>query len=51
LSNAWILNTVSALDTIHKMLLVGDDLWLFGYDLLKVPDLEFPIKLTTGISV
>ena len=51
LSNAWTLNTVSALDTIHKMLLVGDDLWLFGYDLLKVPDLEFPIKLTTGISV
>ena len=38
----------TSLVTIHKVLIVGDEEWLFGQDLFKVPFLDLPIRLTTG---
>lgn len=38
----------TSLDVIHKILIVGDDEWLFGQNLFKVPFLDYPIRLTTG---
>ena len=36
------------LSAIHKLILINDQIWLFGYDLLKVPYLDYPIRLSTG---
>jgi hypothetical protein len=38
----------TSLDSIHKVLFVNDDIWLFGQDVFKVPSLDYPIKLSTG---
>jgi hypothetical protein len=38
----------TSIDTIHKLIIVNDDIWLFGYDFLKVPSLDYPIRLSTG---
>ena len=38
----------TSLDSIHKILIVDDEEWLFGQDVFKVPFLDYPIKLTTG---
>jgi hypothetical protein len=38
----------TSLDVIHKILIVGDDEWLFGQNLFKVSFLDYPIRLTTG---
>ena len=38
----------TSLEVIHKILIVGDDEWLFGQNLFKVPFLDYPIRLTTG---
>lgn len=39
----------SALDSIHKIAMVDDDMWLFGGDRVKVPSLDYPIKLSAGV--
>jgi len=41
----------TSLDSIHKVLFVNDDLWLFGQDVFKVPSLDYPIKLSTGAPI
>ena len=38
----------TSLNAIHKIVIVGDDEWLFGQDMFKVPFLDYPIRLTTG---
>ncbi len=38
----------TSLDSIHKVLFVNNDTWLFGQDVFKVPSLDYPIKLSTG---
>jgi len=38
----------TSLDSIHKVLFVNDDIWLFGQDVFKVPFLDYPVKLSTG---
>lgn len=38
----------TSLEVIHKIVIVGDDEWIFGQDLFKVPFLDYPIRLTTG---
>jgi len=40
---------VSGLDAIHKIIFVGDDYWMFGFDKLKVSSLAYAITLSTGI--
>ena len=41
----------TSLDSIHKVLFVNDDIWLFGQDVFKVPSLDYPIKLSTGAPI
>ena len=38
----------TSLNSVHKIVIVGDDEWLFGQDMFKVPFLDYPIRLTTG---
>jgi len=38
----------SLLDTIHKIEVVDNQIWSFGYDLLKISTINWPIKITTG---
>jgi len=44
-------NDQSSLDTIHKILIIDDDIWLFGQDSFKVPSIDYPIRLTTGVPL
>ena len=37
------------LDSIHKILVINNEIWLFGYNLLKVSSLNYTIRLSTGI--
>jgi len=53
----WIINgnsytqyTDSELTCIHKVLYVGTDAWLFGFDNLKLPGVVDPIKLSIGMA-
>ena len=39
------------LDTIQKVLIVNDKIWLFGYDLLRIQDIDYPIRISTGIPL
>ncbi len=39
------------LSAIHKLILINDQIWLFGYDLLKVPYIDYPIRLSTGVPL
>ena len=39
----------SLLETLHKVLLVNEVFWFFGYNLFQVEFLDFPILLTTGV--
>ena len=39
------------LDTVHKVLMVNDDPWLFGFDLVQTPLVEYPVKLSTGVPL
>ncbi len=41
----------TSLDSIHRVLFVNDDIWLFGQDVFKVPSLDYPIKLSTGAPI
>jgi hypothetical protein len=43
--------TDSGLDTIHKVIFVGDDFWMFGFDMLKISSITNPIKISTGIRI
>jgi len=44
----FILKEDTSLETIHSIEMINSDEWLFGYDLLKIPQLTIPIKVTTG---
>jgi hypothetical protein len=39
----------TGLQAVHKVLIVGDDTWLFGYDMLQISSIEYPIRLSTGV--
>jgi len=39
------------LDAIHQVLIVNNNIWLFGYDLLEIPDTDYPIRLSTGVPL
>lgn len=39
----------SSLPSVHKILVIDNEIWLFGGSLLKAPDVDYPIKLVTGI--
>ncbi len=41
----------TSLDAIHKLMIINDEIWLFGYNLLKVPFLNYPIRLSTGVPL
>jgi len=38
----------TSLESVHKVLFVDNEIWLFGQDVFKVPSLDYPIKLSTG---
>lgn len=38
----------TALGSIHKVIIIDSDIWLFGRDAFKVPYLDYPVKLSTG---
>lgn len=44
----YIEDTSTGLDTIHKVLYVNNDVWLFGFNLIKVPSLTDPIDIGNG---
>lgn len=50
-SGSFDLMEDSNLESIHKVLLINNEPWLFGYDKLKTPLLEQPIRLSTGAPV
>ena len=39
------------LEAIHQVLIVNNNIWLFGYDLLEIPDINYPIRLSTGVPL
>jgi len=41
----------TSLDSIHKILFVDDSIWLFGQGVFKVPYLDYPVKLSTGVPL
>jgi len=41
----------SNLDTVHRIINVNGDIWLFGYDQFKVPSLNHTVRLSTGAPV
>jgi len=43
-----VLNEFSDLSSIHKILLVNGELYLFGFNQMKISDIDYPIRLTTG---
>ncbi len=47
-NDALKIKEFTGLDSIHKILIVNNDIWLFGHDSFKVPYIDYPIKLTTG---
>ncbi|MDD1444492.1 hypothetical protein MEO93_29970, partial [Dolichospermum sp. ST_sed3] len=44
-------NYQSLLDSIHKILFVDDEIWLFGQDSFKISAIDYPIRLTTGVPL
>jgi len=44
-SGSWVQNTDSYLETIHKVLLIDQQPWLFGYDMFKSPNNSIPLRL------
>ena len=46
-----VANEGTALRSIQRILLVGSDVWAFGYNLLQVSSIDFPIRLTTGSPI
>jgi hypothetical protein len=46
-----VLNEFSSLNSIHKILLVNGEIYLFGFDKMKVFDIDYPIRLTTGVPL
>jgi len=44
-SGSWTQNTDSYLDTIHKVLLINQQPWLFGNDMFKSPNRSVPLRL------
>ena len=41
----------TSLDSIQNALVINEDLWLFGQDVVKIPDLDYPIRLSTGTPI
>ena len=48
LNNDVFVSVDSLLNTIHKIEVVNNQIWSFGYDLLKISTIDWPIKITTG---
>lgn len=44
-SGSWVQNTDSYLDTIHKVLLIDQQPWLFGFNMFKSPNSTTPKRL------
>jgi hypothetical protein len=49
--NTLTVKEISSLNTIHKIVMVGNEIWLFGGGKLKVPSLDYPVRLSTGIPI
>jgi hypothetical protein len=47
---SWVEYSDSNLDVIHKVLLVGNDIWLFGNNEVKISSFSEPIVITTGVG-
>ena len=41
----------TALQTIHKILIVGNDVWVFGNNMFRVPSFDYPMRLSTGVPI
>jgi hypothetical protein len=41
--------TTTELSSIQKIIYVGDDVWAFGYDMLKVSSLDYAIKISFAV--
>lgn len=41
----------SKLMSVHKVLMIEDSVWLFGYNLFKVDTVDYPLRLTTGVPI
>jgi hypothetical protein len=39
----------SFLEAVHKVLYIESSLWLFGYRLIRINSVNFPIGITTGV--
>ena len=47
----FVVHTDSKLDSIHKVLILGDDIWLFGYNQYRIVSEESIRKLATGYPI
>ena len=50
-SGAWVKNTDSYLGTIHKVLLIDQQPWLFGFDMFKSPNSAVPKRLAESVPL
>ncbi|MFA5758835.1 MAG: hypothetical protein WC942_05715 [Clostridia bacterium] len=44
-------NDFNEIKTIHKILIIDEDIWLFGNNVFKSPFSNYPIRLTTGVPL
>ena len=50
-TNGVYTNYLTSLDTIQKILVVDGNVWAFGYDLLWIKNMSFPIKLAVSFPI
>jgi len=50
-NDVFDLKSFTSLDSIQKIVMVNGEPWVFGYNAVKVPDIDYPIRLTTGVPM
>jgi hypothetical protein len=50
-TDGFVMQPLSKLSTIHKVLIVEDDIWLFGYNQFRVVSETFVRKIATGVKI
>jgi len=44
----FIFKQYTGLDSIHRVLVINGEVWLFGYNAVRVPGVDYPVILSTG---
>lgn len=50
-NNQFHLKEQFAMNSIHKILYINNKVWAFGYDLLQISNMDYPMKLSKGVPI